>query len=204
MDRATSTKKRPNFYICLGLILLLTFVSITLLLAKGLDSNRFFGGVTWMLVGLPISLTIPLFVGFDFFEHTYHPDDAIVFCPIAPKGSENLRKFAFLLGIVGTLAAIVLFFVYNGNEEVEPMKASLVFLIPVLPALLLYVGPMIPICFKENNGKDGMVLSLILAAAILATGLLAYGSTKGETTYLLSYIVFPLCAVMLMLYKRED
>jgi len=204
MEQAKLIKKRPNFYVCLGLCLLLTFVGITLLLAKGLDSNRFFGNVTWMLAGLPIALTIPFYIGFDFFEHTYHAEDPISFCPIAPKGAENTRKFAFLLAIVAALITIVLFFVYNENAEVNPVKASLIYLIPTLPPLLLYVAPMVPLCFKEKKEGDGTALVIILTVAIAGAGVLVYGLLDEQPTFLLTYIVYPLCACALMLYKRED
>ena len=204
MERAAEARKRPNFYICLGLILLLAFVSITLILAKGLDSNRFIRGVTWVLAGLPISLTVPVFVGFDFFERTYHADNPISFCPIAPKGAENARKFSFLLAVAGTLLTIILFFVYNGNEAIEPMKACLIYLIPTLPVLALYLIPLIPACFKEGREGDGAILVAVMTAAVAAAGLVVFGMMKKETTYLVSYIAYPLCACFLMLYKRGD
>ena len=204
MDRATLTKKRPNLYVCLGLLLALTFVSITLILAKGLDSNRFFSGVTWMLAGLPISLTVPLFIGFDFFERTYHPDDPIPFCALLPKGAERTRKFAFLLGIVGVLAAIVFFFIYNANEKADPVKTSLVFLIPLLPSFLLYAVPMVPLCLKTEKKEKGIVLIVLILAALGAAVLLIIGAMKSETTYLVSYIIYPLCVLIMMFYSRED
>ncbi len=204
MEQGKTIRKRPTFAVTLGIVLLLTFVSITLILAKGLDSNRFLNGVTWPLVGLPVSLVMLVFVGFDFYEHTSHPEDAIPLCPIVPKEIVAPRRYAFLAAVIGALLTIVLFFVYNNNASVEPVTVCLIYLIALLPPLLVYVLPLIPYCFKNGHEGDGLAFSFVLGAAVLATGLLVYGLIQKEPTYLVSYIVFPIDVFILMLYKRGD
>ena len=204
MEIVAPKRKKFTVYICLGIILLLTFVSITLIMAKGFDSKNFFDKATWPLACLPISLTVPVFVAFDFFAHVYHPDDPEVFCPLAPEGVDKGRKYAFVYAMLATIVTILLFFAFNENAKIEAEKASLIFLIPTLPTLLAYVYPLIHPIFEEKRENDGALCIAILTAAIAGAGLLIFGLTRKEPTYLYGYIVYPLCVVVLMMYKRGD
>ena len=204
MEQTAVDKRNVKLYVCFGGCLALTMLSIVLFLARGLDSNRFVDGVTWTIACLPISMAVPLYIFFDFIDHSSDPKKAQNYFPIAEDEHQKACRYGFLYSAIAVIFALICFFAFNGSKNITEAKTCMIFLVPSAPALAIYLIPTIIALNKKDQDGLSFLMSFCLLAVIAATGLIIYGMLQEQMTYLVAYIVFPIVVFILLFYNRED
>ena len=204
MEEALPKKSNSKFFLCLGGIIGLTVLFVVLVLARGLDSNRFFDGITWMIACLPAGLIVPFYIIFDYIDHSSSSKQKENYFPLGGENHDKACRYGFFLTLVALLATLILYFVFRDSKTVPEWNACLIFLIPNAPGLALYLWYAIRSASKKKEEGTVLFLSLLLAGVVLASGFIVFGLLRGEMTYLITYLAFPLITLILLIYKRED
>ncbi len=204
MEENRPIKKSKNGYICLGIVLALTALSIILILAKGLDSNRFLDGVTWPLACLPFSLVFPVYVCFDMVDHSASGERSDNYFPMRPERDDRVIKISFLVALATAAATIILFLTLNNSDSIDPVRACFIYLIPNVPIMLLYLVPICFSCFQLGKKKEGIIVTSLLVVGVGVAIMLIFGINALEPTFLVGYLTYPLIVIILLLYGRAD
>ena len=191
-------------YFVLAAMLILTIVGIVLILAHGLDRDRFFVTLDIDQCVLPFAFCFFIYMAIEDLALFALPSYGKSLLPFAKNDGKLAAKVSSIVTVVSLIAAIIALFVARGDMQFT--KAASFLSIGIVPGMATYlVMHMIPY-FKEGDyGKGlwilfGYLMALIAFETATLIGILSFGPE-----FSLFYVGMPLlCICFAMLGRKED
>ena len=202
-----TTKHKPGqwkIYACLVVALFASFLSVTFFLGRGFSSPRFITGVSWGDTFFPIALVFPLYSVLDFIDDVFFPKYAQSYLPLDGEKRKTTTNISFFVGVFSIAVCVIAYVALVNTSDAPEVQCLSFYLVAPNVAMLGMLLPTAIYARREGRTRDFVIACAIIALAFGITIYMISGLQKGEATYGLGLLYYPLSAIFLLFYNRKD